>query len=810
MKFKVFTITIVFSLIFNSVKGQFTSIDSLQKLYNNSSSDTEKVILQLGIANLEFNSGGDKGIESWSKAYKLAKKIKYSDGIYYSKAELGNYYQATQQYEKAQLVLDSVIQNFNNINLPEIKIRACIYKALTVNYLTQYDLAIHYIDTGLIINNKRDLELEGILKFTKGQLAYTKFNFLPALQYFNESIIYFEKVYDKNYFILANSAVASIYIYFNQYAKSKEYFEIANSFINSSTSLIAIAVYKTYYSMYLRKTGQYFEAMDILEETLDTYIQLDDKNNVALIYHYIGDCYLEQQDFQNGLKYLWISYDQAVANGTTVNLVMFKNSLSVAYYYKGDYRESEKLIFEGLSQLTSPLDIYLKIPFYIRLSMIKVKEMKCDSAFFYIDKLKPMIQAVNRADLNYYNNFVLASAYLCKGELQNAKIYGEKVYDYIFKSNYIYEKIKIADLLYRISYEAQDFKSALTYKNINKNLNDSLMSLKNNRALNELVIKYDVTKKDKLLLESDLKRISLEKNERISFLNLANEQSKNRIFTLLNDSLTSATILKTKEIEAERENVQEAEVALKLQKDFAAQQEKNSRLGYIILYITIIFLICGSFLIYKLIKQRNAIKTEKLESKVYKSQLNPHFIFNSLTAIKQFIEKSPDDSKHYLTSFAELMREVLENSEKEFISLTEELAMINKYVNLERIRFAGNFNFIINNVNISDTDTIMVPPLILQPIVENAIIHGINGIAKVGKLNIHLELQNNMLDIKVIDNGKGIVQKHNQQIHNGTSFGIRLTKLRIQKIRKKKGYFSIESGELGTSVNLRIPYILNT
>ena len=113
-------------------------------------------------------------------------------------------------------------------------------------------------------------------------------------------------------------------------------------------------------------------------------------------------------------------------------------------------------------------------------------------------------------------------------------------------------------------------------------------------------------------------------------------------------------------------------------------------------------------------------------------------------------------------------------------------------------------------MNISDTDTIMVPPLILQPIVENAIIHGINGIAKVGKLNIHLELQNNMLDIKVIDNGKGIVQKHNQQIHNGTSFGIRLTKLRIQKIRKKKGYFSIESGELGTSVNLRIPYILNT
>lgn len=804
-----FTITIVFSLIFGSVNAQFTTIDSLQKLYNNSSSDTEKVILQLGIANLEFNYGGDKGIASWSKAYARAKKIKYADGIYYCQAELGNYYQATQQYEKAILILDTVIQNFERIYLPEIKIRACIYKALTVSYLTQYDLAMHYIDTALVINENKDLELEGILKFTKGQIAYTKFNFLPALQYFNESIICFEKVYDKNYFILANSALASIYIYFNQYAKSKEYFGIANRYINSRTSLVTVAVYKTYYSMYLRKTGQYFEAMDVLEETLDTYLQLDDKNNVALIYHYIGDCYLEQQDFENGLKYLWISYNQAVANGTTVNLVMFKNSLSVAYYYKGDYKESEKLIFEGLSQLTNPLDIYLKIPFYIRLAMIKVKEMKCDSAFFYIDKLKPMIQGVNRADLNYYNNFVLASAYLCKGELQNAKIYGEKVYDYIFKSNYVYEKIKIADLLYRISYETQDYKSALSYKNINKNLNDSLMSLKNNRALNELVIKYDVSKKDRLLVEADLKRVESDKNAEISFLNFSNEQSKNRIFSLLNDSLTYATILNTKEIETERENVKKGEVALKLQKDFTEQQEKNSRLWFLILSIVIIFLMCGSIFIYILIKQRNTIKTEKLESKVYKSQLNPHFIFNSLTAIKQNIEISPETAKQSLTSFAELMREVLENSEKEFITLTEELDMISKYVNLERNRFSGKFNFVIDNGNIDDTDAIMVPPLLLQPIVENAIIHGINGTTRVGKLDIQLELISNMLDIKINDNGKGIVQKQNQSINNRTSFGIKLTKLRVKKIQKRNGYFSIETGEFGTSVNVRIPYIQN-
>ena len=218
----------------------------------------------------------------------------------------------------------------------------------------------------------------------------------------------------------------------------------------------------------------------------------------------------------------------------------------------------------------------------------------------------------------------------------------------------------------------------------------------------------------------------------------------------------------------------------------------------------------GSLFIYIFIKQKNTIKTEKLESKVYKSQLNPHFIFNSLTAIKQFIEKSPDTSKQYLTSFAELMREVLENSEKEFITLTNELGMINKYVNLERMRFSGDFNFIINNGNISDTDAIMVPPLILQPIVENAIIHGINGMTRVGQLDIHLELLNHMLDIKIIDNGKGIIEKQDQLANNRTSFGIKLTKLRVQRIRKRKGYFSIESGESGTLVNLRIPYILNT
>ncbi len=810
MKCRIFTITIVSSLIFSSVNAQFTTIDSLQKLYYNSTSDTEKVILQLGIANLEFNYGGNKGIDSWSKAYALAKKINYSDGIFYSQAELGNYYQATQQYEKAQVILDSVIQNFERISLPEIKVRACIYKALTANYLNQYDLAMHYIDTALHINDKRDMELQGILKFTKGQISYSKFNFLPALQYFNESIICFEKVYDKNYFILANSSIASIYIYFNQYDKSKELFQIANKYINSNTSLLVVAVYNTYYSIYLRKTGQYFEAMDILEETLNTYIQLDDKNNIASIYHYLGDCYLEQQDYENGLKYLWIAFGQAAKNGTTLNETMFKNSLSIAYYYKGDFRASEKLIFEGLAQLNNPKDVYLKVPFYLRLAMIKAKEMKCDSAFYFLDILKPIMQSVNRADFNYYNNFVLASAYLCSGELDNAKIYGDQVFEYIFKSNYIYEKIKIADLLYRISYEAQDYKSAITYKNINKNLNDSLMSLKNNRALNELVIKYDVTKKDKLLLESDLKLLRSEKNAEISFLNFSNEQSKNKIVSLLNDSLTSAAIIKTREIQIERDNVQKAKFALQLQKDLTAQQKKNSRLWYFILSIIIVFLMSGSLFIYIFIKQKNTIKTEKLESKVYKSQLNPHFIFNSLTAIKQFIEKSPDTSKQYLTSFAELMREVLENSEKEFITLTNELGMINKYVNLERMRFSGDFNFIINNGNISDTDAIMVPPLILQPIVENAIIHGINGMTRVGQLDIHLELLNHMLDIKIIDNGKGIIEKQDQLANNRTSFGIKLTKLRVQRIRKRKGYFSIESGESGTLVNLRIPYILNT
>jgi len=98
----------------------------------------------------------------------------------------------------------------------------------------------------------------------------------------------------------------------------------------------------------------------------------------------------------------------------------------------------------------------------------------------------------------------------------------------------------------------------------------------------------------------------------------------------------------------------------------------------------------------------------------------------------------------------------------------------------------------------------------LQPIVENAIIHGINGMTRVGQLDIHLELLNHMLDIKIIDNGKGIIEKQDQLANNRTSFGIKLTKLRVQRIRKRKGYFSIESGESGTLVNLRIPYILNT
>lgn len=122
-----------------------------------------------------------------------------------------------------------------------------------------------------------------------------------------------------------------------------------------------------------------------------------------------------------------------------------------------------------------------------------------------------------------------------------------------------------------------------------------------------------------------------------------------------------------------------------------------------------------------------------------RAQMNPHFIFNALNSIQQYIlTGNVDQANKYLSKFSRLQRDVLNNSDQNFISLEKEIEMLNLYLELEQLRFNENFEYHIIVSEDIDSTELLIPPMILQPFVENAIWHGLMSKKDIGKLWFHL------------------------------------------------------------------------
>jgi hypothetical protein len=177
------------------------------------------------------------------------------------------------------------------------------------------------------------------------------------------------------------------------------------------------------------------------------------------------------------------------------------------------------------------------------------------------------------------------------------------------------------------------------------------------------------------------------------------------------------------------------------------------------------------------------------ELKALRAQINPHFIFNSINSIQDFIfSNEPEEANEYLTKFAILMRKILQNSEKKVISLHDEIEFLEVYLQLESLRLSDKFEYEIFVDEGLDTDDLFLPPMLLQLYIENAILHGLAPLDHKGKLNISFTLKNNCLLCIIKDNGigrkKSEEQKMNKQINHHKSFGMRTTNDRIEAINK--------------------------
>ena len=160
----------------------------------------------------------------------------------------------------------------------------------------------------------------------------------------------------------------------------------------------------------------------------------------------------------------------------------------------------------------------------------------------------------------------------------------------------------------------------------------------------------------------------------------------------------------------------------------------------------------------KLIKDQLEIEKKllQLEQKALQLQMNPHFIFNALNSIQSLIsQKDHKTARYHLAKFSKLMRHILENSRDQAISLEQEIETLKDYLSLEQFSRGNTFNFRINISSDIDVEEIFIPPMIIQPFVENAIIHGVAHLKKAGQIEINLIMVDNHLQCEITDNGIG-------------------------------------------------------
>jgi two-component system sensor histidine kinase YesM len=275
---------------------------------------------------------------------------------------------------------------------------------------------------------------------------------------------------------------------------------------------------------------------------------------------------------------------------------------------------------------------------------------------------------------------------------------------------------------------------------------------------------------------------------------------------------SDTTLIDAKTFQVSEDKIRQLEKEKSLKDELIT---KTSTFNYFLLGSIALLLLLFLWIVKTLFSIK--IKNKEIALQSLRREMNPHFIFNSLNSVNQFIAENKErEANKYLTSYSNLMRNTMENSNKDFITLDNELEQLKKYLELEHLRFQDKFEFKISVDPELDLERTMVPNMIIQPHLENAIWHGLRYLDVKGLLQLQVQLINGKVTIRIDDNGIGLTKSQelktsNQKAHE--SRGMSNTKERIgllNELYKKNVTFQIHEKalpETGTVVEIVFPLI---
>jgi len=522
--------------------------------------------------------------------------------------------------------------------------------------------------------------------------------------------------------------------------------------------------------------------------------------NTAVCYHGLGQYYLSLADYDKAIGY-FIRAKEIFSLFDPLGAVNAKGIIGTSYMEWGNLDKAEEYYKSALRDLIRLNEVY-NSGFYDALGDI------CFERHDYKRALRYYFGGRKHSGLPHFraSNLVrIASVHLQLGSYDSALYYLESA-DTIRqkeKSNIIFSSNFIDIDFYFYEYYAAkgNGKHALKYLEA---------------ALQEAQLDKNVS----LLLKYT--------NELFSFL-LKQGDSLHALryliqYHTLNDSLTAINTharIATFEIEQQSQQTENEIEQLKVQK---TTQRKYYLIGGAFLLLIIIGVISRIF--YKRKRDREQLSTDfkkqlaQAESKALRAQMNPHFIFNSLNSINSFVmDQKHEIASDYLIKFSKLIRLILDNSRSETISIEKELETLKLYVILESARFDNKFKCVYHVAEDVDTNSIKIPPMLLQPFVENAIWHGLMQKEGNGTITIEIKMKNEeLLNVSISDDGIGREKAAELKSKSAThkSHGLKVTSQRIEMMNKLNSTgaqvhiidLKDEQGNaMGTKVELIIPFL---
>ncbi len=560
------------------------------------------------------------------------------------------------------------------------------------------------------------------------------------------------------------------------------------------------------YAQYLA-AGSTDEALSFTDSLMEIYREGGDTINWARALSMKAWFLNFQSRYQEAIKEGHRALRAQKSIGDTLGAASTLNRIGVSYLYFKRYDDAHTYLEKALETFTKYKDTARMDVILNNLGVVCSEQSREREAIEYYQRSLQLRLNVGNYHWIAYSYSNIGDSYKALGNLDSAKYYLLKsVETFKTKSSHKSVPALVAVGVSELYYLLGDYEEALPW---------------GEKALQEA---QQINHREVVLMARKILSETLFEMGRFEQAYLMN-----KAYQELQTELDSANnFAQVAEIEARYKNAEkEAEIA-RLQSANLKAQNKAQRL-WIMVLVTLVVAGLIVFLIviwYQKKLQRNALEQSELKARLseirmlaLRSQMNPHFIFNCINTTQNFVLNSDKKAAYeYLSNFARLLRMVLENSGKNKVPLEDEIEQIRLYIELESIRFEGKFEYSIELTPELENGVFEIPGMVLQPIVENAILHGLlNRKDDKGKLNIRLTVEEDRIHCEVRDNGVGRVaasriKSRKEEHYRSTAIPNIRERLEILQ-QESDPMLNLEIEDLaqdgkpsGTAVHLWLPY----